>query len=244
MLFREHGFADRIAAAARADFRAVECQFPYEVPAVELAQRLKQAGIPMIGINTPAGDTFGCAAVPGREVQFRREFELSLAYAQALGASTIHVMSGVPGVSHDVARRTFLDNLRWASELAPAGVTLLIEPLNTRDRPGSFVSRSDEVAVLLGELACPNVKLMFDLYHVQIMEGDLVARIERHFPIIGHVQIASVPARREPDEGEIAFERVFEALSAAGWGGWVGAEYNPRAGTVDGLGWARPWLAR
>ena len=242
MLFREHGFADRIDAAARAGFRAVECQFPYDVPAGELAQRLRLAGISMIGINTPAGETFGCAAVPGHEAQFRTEFELALDYAQALGANTIHVMSGVPGVPPEIARPTFFNNLRWASERAPAGITLLIEPLNKRDRPGYFVSRSDEVAGLLAELACPNVKLMFDLYHVQIMEGDLIKRIERHFPIIGHVQIASVPARQEPDEGEIAFDRVFEALCANEWGGWVGAEYNPRAGTVEGLGWARPWL--
>src|SRR5262249_48627262 len=139
----------------------------------------------------------------------------------------------------------FLNNLGKASELAAAhGLTLLIEPLNRRDRPGYFVSRSDEVVMLLQDLACDHVKLLFDLYHIQIMEGDLLRRLERHWPSIGHVQIASVPGRHEPDEGEIAYPAILSDLAHRGWSGYVGAEYNPRRGTAEGLGWAAPWLAR
>ena len=244
MLFREHGFADRITAAADAGFPAVECQFPYEVEADVLAARLAQAGVPMIGLNTTPGDRFGSAAVPGLEARFREDFQLALRYAQAMDTRAIHVMSGVPDAPRDAARETFLANLRWAAEVAPADMTLLIEPLNSRDRPGYFVSRSDEVVELLTDLACPNVKVMFDIYHVQIMEGDLITRLARHFDHIGHVQIASVQGRHEPDEGEICLDGVFTALEAQGWGGYVGAEYNPRGDTVGGLGWAEPWLAR
>jgi hydroxypyruvate isomerase len=241
MLFREVAFADRIAAAAAAGFAAVECQFPYDVPADVLARRLEDAGLPMIGLNTPPGETFGAAALPGQEARFRAEFGQALAYATALRVPAIHVMSGVTGGASEAARRSFVANLRWAADEAP-GHTLLIEPLNTRDRPGYFVSRSDEVAERLAEVDRPNVKMMFDLYHVQMMEGDLTARIDRHFPLIGHVQIASVPGRHEPDLGEVAYERVFEALQARGWAGFIGAEYNPRGETLAGLGWARPWL--
>jgi hydroxypyruvate isomerase len=243
MLFREWPFEDRIAAAADAGFAAVECQFPYDVPADVLARRLAAAGLPMVSLNTPAGPTFGAAALPGAEARFRDDFSRALAYAAALGAPCIHVMSGVTGGLTEAARTTFVANLRRAADAAPR-VTLLIEPLNGRDRPGYFVSRSDEVAALLVEIDRPNVKMMFDLYHVQIMEGDLIARIDRHFPLIGHVQIASVPDRQEPDLGEVAYERVFEALRARGWAGFVGAEYNPRGATLEGLGWARPWLRR
>jgi hydroxypyruvate isomerase len=241
MLFREHAFADRIAAAAAAGFAAVECQFPYEVPAERLARRLADAGLPMVSLNTPAGETFGSAALPGAEATFRSHFGQALDYAAALGVPAIHVMSGVTGGATPAARATFVANLRWASAQAPQ-LSLLIEPLNERDRPGYFVSRSDAVAELVAEIGCPNVRILFDLYHVQIMEGDLVARIGRHFPLIG--QIASVPDRKEPDLGEVAFERVFAALQAQGWAGYVGAEYNPRGGTVEGLAWAKPWLAR
>ena len=244
MLFREYDFADRIAAAVDAGFPAVECQFPYEVEADVLAARLARSKVPMIGLNTPPGDRFGSAAVPGLERRFREDFERALHYAQAMGTHAIHVMSGVPDAPREQALAVFLTNLRWAAQRAPKGMILLIEPLNSRDRPGYFVSRSDEVVELLAVLACPNVKIMFDLYHVQIMEGDLITRLARHFDHIGHVQIASVPGRHEPDEGEICLDGVFTALEAQGWGGYVGAEYNPRGDTVEGLGWAEPWLAR
>ena len=248
MLFTEHAFLDRIEAAWGAGFGAVECQFPYEAPAAEIALRVRDCGLVMNGINTPMGDPalgeFGRAALPGRESQFREDFERALEYASKLGVATIHCMSGAPkSAERPRARDTFLDNLRWASTQAKdAGVTLVIEPLNSRDRPGYFVSRSDDVVALVRELGCDNVKLLFDIYHIQIMEGDLIRRIEKHWPFIGHVQIASVPHRREPDEGEVAFTAVLAEFTARGWRGFVGAEYNPRGRTLDGLGWARPWL--
>ncbi len=250
MLFAEHPFIDRIDAAAAAGFRAVECQFPYAVASGDIAARLAATGLPMNSINTPLGDLsrgeFGFAALPGRESAFREGFERALAYAARLGVGTIHCMSGVPDpAARPAARATFLENLRWAAPLArAAGVELVIEPLNSRDRPGYFVARSDDVVELLAELGEPNVKLLFDVYHLQIMEGDIFRRMERHWPHIGHVQIASVPSRREPDEGELACPAILAELARRGWDRFVGAEYNPRGRTEDGLGWAAPWLKR
>jgi 2-dehydrotetronate isomerase len=249
-LFPERPFLDRIDAAADAGFRAVECQFPYAFEAREIADRAAARGLVFNGINTPTGDLsrgeFGLAAMPGAGDRFRAGFERALAYGRTLGVSTIHCMSGAPPAeARDRARETFLENLRWASGAAQrSGIVIVIEPLNARDRPGYFVSRSDEVVGLLEELRCDNVRLLFDVYHIQIMEGDLLRRIERHWPFIGHVQVASVPLRREPDEGEVAMDRVLEAFAERGWAGFVGAEYHPRGSTADGLGWARRWLAR
>jgi hydroxypyruvate isomerase len=248
MLFAELAFLDRIGAAARAGFHAVECQFPYAHAAQDIALRVADHGLVMNGINTPMGDPqkneFGCAALPGRQAKFRADFETALAYADRLRAGTIHCMSGAPQPDElSKARETFLGNMRWASEQARSTeVTLVVEPLNSRDRPGYFVSRSDDVVALLRELDCENVKLLFDVYHIQIMEGDLIRRMERHWPYIGHVQIAGVPERHEPDTGEVAFEGIIRALTACGWSGYVGAEYNPRGDTMAGLGWAKPWL--
>ena len=247
MLFAELPFPERIGAARAAGFAAVECQFPYAVPAETIAAELARHGLVMNGINTPAGEAgeFGLAAVAGQEARFRAGFEQALAYARIVGASTIHCMSGSCGADRIAARRSFLANLAWASGRArEAGVSLLIEPLNAIDRPGYFVSRSDEIVELLGELACDNVKLLFDVYHIQIMEGDLLRRLDRHWAHVGHVQLASVPGRHEPDEGEVAYQAILGDLAARGWAGFVGAEYNPRGLTRDGLAWALPWLRR
>jgi hydroxypyruvate isomerase len=249
MLFADLPFVERIEAAANAGFRAVECQFPYAFSASDVAGELARHGLVMNGINTPQGDPakgeFGMAAAPGMGSRFRDEFEQALAYAATVGARMIHVMSGMTGGQSAAARDAFFENFTWAADRARAGgVTLLIEPLNAVDRPGYFVSRSDEVVALLGELACENVKLLFDVYHIQIMEGDLLRRLGRHWPHVGHVQLASVPRRHEPDEGEVAFAAILGELSARGYGGFVGAEYNPRGKTQDGLGWAAPWLGR
>ena len=249
MLFPHLPFVARIGAAAAAGFRAVECQFPYAAEAREVAAELGRCGLVMNGINTPQGDPakgeFGMAAVPGAQSRFRDEFEQALAYAASVGARMIHVMSGMTGGQTVAARDAFFENFFWASHKARlAGVTLLIEPLNAIDRPGYFVSRSDDVVALLGELGCDNVKLLFDVYHIQIMEGDLLRRLDRHWPHVGHVQLASVPRRHEPDEGEVAFAAILADLDRRGYGGFVGAEYNPRGPTLAGLGWAAPWLAR
>jgi len=249
MLFTDLPFLARIGAAAAAGFAAVECQFPYASEASDVAGELARHGLVMNGLNTPQGDPargeFGMAAAPGLQSRFRGEFDQALAYAATVGAQMIHVMSGMTGGQTTAARDAFFENFTWASARArAAGVTLLIEPLNAVDRPGYFVSRSDDVVALLDELGCDNVKLLFDVYHIQIMEGDLLRRLARHWPHVGHVQLASVPRRHEPDEGEVAFAAILGELGARGYAGFVGAEYNPRGKTQDGLGWAAPWLAR
>jgi hydroxypyruvate isomerase len=249
MLFPEHPFLDRIDAAARAGFKAVECQFPYEWSIADIKARLAANGIPLTGLNTQRGDVAagerGMAAVPGRSATFRDHLAQALEYATALGVPKIHVMSGVADPARmAAATETFLENMAYAGDEArKAGVTLLIEPLNKYDNPGYFVGTSDAVVALLEKLGRDNVTLLFDVYHIQIMEGDLTRRLERHWPRIGHIQVASVPGRHEPDEGEVAYPAIFQEIAARGWDSWVGAEYNPRGRTADGLGWLRPFQA-
>jgi hydroxypyruvate isomerase len=197
----------------------------------------------MTGLNTAPGDVaagdWGLAGLPGREADFEAGFRQAADYARALGTPMIHVMAGiVDDAARDEAHRTYVRNLRAAARsVAADGITLLLEPLNARDKPGYLVSRSDHIAGLIAEIGEPNVKLLFDAYHVQIMEGDLIRRIERHAHVIGHVQIAAVPSRAEPDEGEVHFPAIFDALAANGYDGLVGLEYKPRGSTEEGLAW-------
>jgi hydroxypyruvate isomerase len=242
-LFSDRDFLERIDAARAAGFDKVECHFPYDVPIGRLKDRLASAGMRMTGLNTAPGDAargeWGRAALPGREADFEQDFAQAMAYATGLGVPMIHVMAGVvTGREREEARAAYVSNLRKAAKSArQAGITLLLEPLNTRDKPDYLVSRSDEVVEVLRDIDEPNVKLLFDVYHVQIMEGDLIRRLERHRAHIGHVQIAAVPTRAEPDEGEVAYPAVFSALRAIGYAGLVGLEYKPRARTEDGLQW-------
>jgi hydroxypyruvate isomerase len=245
-LFPELPFLDRIDAAKRAGFDKVECHFPYEFPVALLKERLDRAGVRLTGLNTQPGDRaqgeWGFAGVPGREDQFRRDFAQALAYATALGASVIHVMAGiVPEADRAAALKTYVANLRAAArEAAGTGLTLLLEPLNVRDAPGYLVSRSDDLARIIAEIGEPAAKLLFDVYHVQIMEGDLIRRLEKHKEITGHVQVAGVPDRAEPDaDNEVNFPAIFRALDRLGYGGLVGLEYKPRGDTVAGLKWMR-----
>lgn len=244
-LFADRPFLDRIDAAKRAGFDKVECHFPYEFPVEVLRERLARAGVAMTGLNTQPGDTgngeWGRAGMPGREAEFAQDFDQAVAYATALGASVIHVMAGVVAPdAREAALRTYVANLRAAARsVAGTGLTLLLEPLNVRDKPNYLVSRSDEIASIIAEIGEPNVKLLFDVYHVQIMEGDLTRRLERHRDIIGHVQIAAVPSRAEPDEGEVSLPAILTALDAIGYQGLVGLEYKPRGTTEEGLGWMR-----
>jgi hydroxypyruvate isomerase len=245
-LFPELPFLDRIEAAKAAGFDKVECHFPYEFPAEVLKARLEGAGVQLTGLNTQPGERskgeWGFAGVPGREHQFRRDFAQALTYATALGASVIHVMAGtVAPERKPEALRTYVANLREAARQAlSGGITLLLEPLNYRDSPGYLVSRSDEIAAVIAEIGEPNVKLLFDVYHVQIMEGDLIKRLEEYLPVIGHVQVAGVPDRAVPDEdNEINVGAIFRALERLGYGGLVGLEYKPRGDTVAGLRWMR-----
>jgi 2-dehydrotetronate isomerase len=242
-MFLEHPFIERISAAAKAGFPAVECHFPYEFPVPVLRQALKSAGVRLNGINTAPGDTskgdWGLACDPTRRIEFRAGVKQALKYANALDVPTIHVMAGmVLDQDRKKAKRAFLSNMAWAADAAAAlGKTIVTEPLNTRDRPGYFISRSDEVVDLIREINRPNLKLMFDVYHVQVMEGDVTKRLEKHFDVIGHVQIAAVPSRHEPDEGELNYAHIFATLKRLGYAGYVGCEYKPRGVTEAGLGW-------
>ena len=242
-LFSDRGFLARIDAARAAGFDKVECHFPYEFPVRDIKERLAGAGVRLTGLNTAPGDIssgeWGRAGLPGKQAQFREDFAQAMEYATALGASMIHVMAAVvkPG-DRKAAESTYVANLKAAARRArDAGVTLLLEPLNSRDKPDYLVSRSDQLVELLREIDEPNVKLLFDVYHVQIMEGDITSRLQRHRDYIGHVQIAAVPSRREPDEGELAYRSIFDSLKAIGYSGLVGLEYKPRARTEDGLSW-------
>jgi 2-dehydrotetronate isomerase len=243
-LFADRPFLARIPAAKAAGFDRVECHFPYDHGIEELRDHLGRAGVQLTGLNTapgPGADDWGLAGMPGREAAFLAGFEQALGYATALGAGVIHVMAGVlPEDARAAARRTYVENMRRAGAMAAGtGVTLVLEPLNTRDKPGYLVSRSDEIVDILAEIDRPEVKLLFDVYHVQIMEGDVLTRLARHWDRIGHVQIAAVPSRAEPDEGEVNYAAVLDALDARGWAGLVGLEYKPRGRTEEGLGWMR-----
>ena len=216
---------------------------PYEVSAAEVAAAVRRHGLRLLGINTVLGDVArgerGLGAVPGRERDFQAAVDQAIDYCVASGASAIHAMAGnVAADGRQRARAVFAQNLRWAAEKAAArDLTLLLEALNPRDNPGYFYSTVAEAASLIEELALPNIKLQFDVYHVACGEGDVLKKLERHMSVIGNVQIAAVPSRAEPDEGEIAYPAIFTALDALGYQGWVGCEYRPRGDMEAGLRW-------
>ena len=249
MMYTEVPFLDRFAAAAADGFEAVEYLFPYEHEPAEIAARLKAHGLTQALFNLPPGDWAagdrGMACHPGREAEFAASVEQALPYAQATGCRRLHAMAGLLPAGADVqqARASYVANLRKAAaRLAPHGITLLIEPINTRDMPGYFLNWQQQAHDILAEVGAPNLKVQMDFYHCQIMEGDLVRRLQRHFAGVGHVQIAGVPDRHEPDRGEVRFEAMFEALDALGYDGWIGCEYRPAGATSAGLGWLRPYL--
>jgi len=243
-LFTEVPFLDRFEAAAKAGFRAVEFLQPYEFPPAEIAARLERHHLEHVLFNLPPGDAGkgerGLAAVPGREAEFMRNVERALDYAKVTGCTRIHATAGT--ASGGEAEAVYVANLRAAADfLAPHGITLLIEPLNTRDNPGYFLSTAGAALRILDRVARANAGLQFDLYHCQIMEGDLARHIRDFAGRFAHVQIAGVPERHEPNIGEVNYEYVLDLLDEAGYTGWVGCEYRPRAGTLAGLGWARRW---
>ena len=243
-LFAERPFMERFGAAAAAGFKAVELQFPYDHPASDIRAEIARHGLVQLGINTqprPNGGEAGLGAVPGREREFAEVFQKALDYVVAIGGSAIHTMAGkVAPELRPAAERVFVANYARAADLAAErNVMLLIEPLNPRDRPDYFVGHVEQAADLIAKVGRPNLRMQFDFYHVQIIAGDLLTRLEKFLPVIGHVQIAAVPSRAEPDEGEINFPAVFDALDRLGYKGWVGCEYKPRGRTEDGLGWGR-----
>jgi hydroxypyruvate isomerase len=249
MMYQEHGFLDRFAAAAKDGFIAVEFLFPYEHPAAKLAALLKEHGLTQVLFNAPPGNwqagERGCTALPGREEEFREGFMRALEYAQALECPRIHAMAGLVPAGGDRARmrETYVSNLAWAADKAQAqGVDVLIEPIAQRNIPGFFLNFQEEAHAIAGEIGAPNLKILMDLFHCQVAEGDLVMRMRKYIADpkqtrVGHFQIAGVPERHEPDTGEVNYDYVFGVMDELGFEGWVGCEYIPRAGTSAGLEW-------
>jgi hydroxypyruvate isomerase len=246
LMFTEWPLLDRFAAARDAGFKAVEVQAPYGETPDAIAERLSSTGLELVLINTPRGSPEsggrGLGALMGREAEFHAAFDQALEYADATGARMIHVMAGA---GPDANRDTFEASLAWAAErIGTRPVTAMLEPLNLVDNPGYFLCDFNLAASIIRKLDLPNVRLQYDIYHRQMLHGDLVAGLREMMPIIGHVQFAGVPGRNEPDDCEIDYGFVFGELDRLGYRGWVGAEYKPRAGTLDGLGWMEQWETR
>jgi len=249
MLFTEVEFLDRFERAHNAGFKAVEFLFPYAFEADVVAQKLQQYKLEQALFNMPPGDwdagERGLAARPGREQEFRESVETALHYATALNCKKVHAMSGMidPNYSIEEHISTFINNIRYAADaFAKQGIELMIEPLNSRDAPNYFIAHQRQAAELIKQVDRANVKLQLDLYHAQIMDGDLTTLIQDLADVTGHIQIASVPSRNEPLTGEINYPYLFNALDASGYHGWIGCEYNPKTTTEDGLHWVAPYL--
>ena len=270
MMYVELPFLDRFEAAAKDGFKAVEYLFPYAYEAKELAARLKNNGLQQVLFNLPPGGvdadsidtawnagTRGIACIAGREAEFATGAALALKYAEALDCPRLHMMAGLLPVNalstaenKANTRQTYVNNAKHASQwVAKQGINLLLEPINTRDIPGFFLNRQDEAHALIAEIGQPNVKVQMDLYHCQIVEGDVSMKICQYLPTgnVGHFQIAGVPERHEPDAGEMNYPYLFEVIDSLGYDGWIGCEYKPKLGgqpngTSSGLGWLKPYL--
>lgn len=252
-LWTDRALPDAIRAAHAAGFDAVECHYPYDTPRDAVAQALAETGLPMLGLNTRRGDVAagdnGLCALPGREGEARAAIDEALEYATAIGAGAVHVMAGKAQGAE--AQAVFLANLRYACARAIAGakaggksgakagaaITILIEPLNPCDAPGYFLNSTAQAADIISEIAEPNLRLMFDCYHVGRTEGDVIARLQAIWPILGHIQFAAVPDRGPPDRGTVAYRAIFAELARMGWTKPLGAEYRPDGATDDSLGW-------
>ena len=246
-LFNEMPFEGRFAAAAKAGFKGVEFLFPYAYPASELAAALEKNGLTQALFNLASGDwkggERGLAALPGREDDFAATVRPALEYAAALGCSQVHALAGIPpsGTSVAKARETYVQNIKYAAwEAAPHGVTVLLEPINTTDMPGYFLNTTEQARAVIDDVGEDNVRLQLDLYHRQIMQGNLAVAIREYAAITAHIQIAGVPGRYEPNVGEIDYTYLFDLLDDIGYAGWVGCEYVPRGDTLAGLDWLFP----
>jgi hydroxypyruvate isomerase len=244
MLFNEVPFLDRFERAAKAGFEAVEFLFPYAFSAEEIKQRLDANKLTLVLHNLPAGDwdagERGIACHPDRVAEFRDGVARAIAYAKVLGVGQLNCLVGKApaGVPEEVLRRTVVENLRYAAvELKQAGLKLLVEPINTYDIPGFYLSRTAQAAALLDEVGADNAFIQYDLYHAQRMEGELAATALKYLPRIGHIQLADNPGRNEPGTGEINYAFLFAHLDRIGYAGWIGCEYKPAATTEAGLGW-------
>uniref|UniRef100_A0A668AI96 Hydroxypyruvate isomerase n=2 Tax=Myripristis murdjan TaxID=586833 RepID=A0A668AI96_9TELE len=247
----------RLHAAAAAGFRAVEAAWPYDSDPLELQRARQAAGVEVVLLNTPPGDVkageLGLGAVPGREADFRQGLDLALTYARALDCKRIHLMAGrLPAGAHRPAvakemEAIFVQNLTYAADvLAKEGITGLIEPINTRlTDPRYFLDSPHQAAAILERVGRPNIRLQMDVFHWQIMDGNLTQNIHKYFPLIGHIQVAQVPGRNEPDSpGELNFPYLFGLLEELQYQGYIGCEYKPRGSTGDGLGWVKEYWAQ
>lgn len=247
-LFTDLPFPDRFAAAAKAGFAGVEMHFPYHLAAEHLGDLVAMNGLTQVLFNAPPGDwdagERGMAALPGRDSEFRDSLEIALDYADFLECERLHVMAGIVAEADwGPALDTYMNNLAAAADMArDHDVTILIEPINPIDMPGYFLTRPEDALRVIEEIDRPNLKLQYDVYHAQMERGALTDTLEQAMAVIGHVQIAGVPGRHEPDQqGEINWRYIYDLLDAHGYAGWVGCEYRPRAGTLAGLRWARDW---
>lgn len=248
LLFAERPFLERFAAARACGFAAVEMQFPYAFERAQLAEVVLTSGVEVVLHNLPAGDWAagerGIACHPQRLAEFQDGVGLAIEYAQALGCPRLNCLAGIapPGVTAEQARRALLENLRFAAAATRrAGIELVLEPINTRDVPGFFIATPCAGLELIAEVGSDNLRLQYDLYHAQIMAGDLAHTLQAHLPQIGHIQLADVPGRHEPGTGELNFDFLLRHLDAIGYAGWVGCEYLPSGRSEDSFGWLAPW---
>jgi hydroxypyruvate isomerase len=246
MMFNEVPFLDRFEAAAKAGFAAVEFLFPYDHPAEEVGQRLRGNGLTQALFNLPPGDWAsgekGLAALPDRFSDLQQSLHTALPYAQASGVKRLHLMAGIADRGDRKAAAAFRRSVTWTAEFfRPHGLDVVIEPINPRNVPGYFLNDFGFAYDLIKELQIPNLKLQFDIYHCQIIHGDVTMRLREMMPVVGHIQIASIPSRNEPDGEELNYPFLFSELDRLGYRGFVGCEYNPRGKTADGLGWFKPY---
>lgn len=249
LLFNEAAFLDRFALAAQAGFQAVEFLFPYAYAAQDIRQQLDAHKLRLVLHNLPAGDweagERGIACHPDRVEEFRSGVAQGIAYAQALGVHQLNCLAGIApaDVPDDVLRQTLVANLQYAANaLKDAGLRLLLEPINTFDIPGFYVSRTEQAMSILDAVGAENLFVQYDIYHAQRMEGELAATIAQHLPRMGHMQLADNPGRHEPGTGEINFTFLFDHLDRLGYSGWIGCEYKPATTTTAGLGWVKPFI--
>ncbi len=249
MMYTEVPFLERFGACAADGFRAVEFLFPYEHPAQVIRDELDRHGLQQVLFNAPPGSfeagERGIAGLPGRRDEFQQGIAQAIEYAKVLGCPRVHVMAGLLKRESEFTaqRELYVDNLGWAArKLGDAGLTMLIEPINTRDIPGYLLNTQADAHAIVERIGASNLKVQMDLYHCQIVEGDVAMKIRKHLSGVGHIQIAGVPQRHEPDIGELNYPYLFELLDELGYDGWIGCEYRPKGRTSDGLRWLRPYL--
>ncbi len=251
MMFNEVGFLERFQAASKAGFKGVEYLFPYDYDKEQLASELKEQDLTQVLHNLPAGDwdagERGIACQPERAAEFRDGVGKAIEYATALGCKQVNCLAGIApeGADPGTLRETFVSNLKFAApKLEDAGIRLLIEPINTRDIPGFYLQYTAQARCIIEEVGAGNLYLQYDIYHMQIMEGDLTPTMQSNLDIIRHIQIADNPGRNEPGTGEINYPFLFDALDKMGYDGWIGCEYKPLTTTEEGLQWVAPYLSR